>query len=160
MDRQSLDDLARSLALALSRRNVVRGSGATSLGAVMAVLAWNQAAAACKANRQPCKQGTDCCSGTCKRRNGKKRCRATPGARGCTIEHACGAACPGDPNGFCALRLNDKPFCFTIGKCEACTSDADCIEFSGGNPKARCVQCPNLCDAEDNFRQCVVPGPA
>ena len=158
MDRQAFDDLTRWLARARSRRKVVRGSGAAVLGVFWGLATWNRAAAVCKSNRQRCQDGGECCSGTCKRKKGKKRCRATPGARGCTIEHACGAACPGDPNGFCALRLNDKPFCFIIGKCEACTSDADCIEFSGGNPKARCVQCPELCDAEDNFRQCVIPG--
>jgi hypothetical protein len=152
------DAIIRSLARIRSRRGMVRGLSA-GLVATLATSQFQREAAACRANGKPCQNDGNCCSGTCKGKKKDKTCRRARGAQGCTSDDTCGTVCPKEPNGFCAATLGGKPFCFTIGKCFPCTSHQDCVEETG-NPGARCVECPELCDAEDFFRQCVVAGPA
>ena len=158
VDRDRFDALIRSLALDRSRRGVIRGLSACSAGATLAALGVQQTAAACRDNGGKCKRDNDCCSGTCKGKKKRGKCRPAEGARGCTIDDPCHTVCPDDPAGFCAMTVAGKPFCFQIGSCFDCTSNEDCVDFSG-NSGARRVRCPEACGAEFNFRECVVAGP-
>jgi hypothetical protein len=156
MDHEKFDAFVRSFALAPSRRRIVLGLGAATLGASSGMSGVRQAEAACKDNRKPCNKDTDCCSGTCKKKNGEKKCRRTAGARGCTIEDICGERnCPGALDADCAVTVGGKPFCFVDGKCFACESNKDCVDELGING-ARCVECAVECDEETNFRACVI----
>ena len=157
MDAIRFDALIRLLAHGRSRRRMLREFGREIAAAPLALIGFWQDAAACRNNGRRCKIGQQCCSGICagSRKKNKAKCRPAEGARGRTIDDACGTPCPGSPSSFCARTLGGKPFCFAIGSCFDCDSTEECVDFTG-NPRARCVRCPELCGAEDNFRQCVV----
>jgi hypothetical protein len=145
MDHARFDAFTRGLALAASRRGVTRGVGAATLGAVLGVFATHESALACKENGKKCKKSSLCCSGTCKGKKRKKKCRPFADARGCTIEDGCAEVpCPDFPNGLCYVTVTGKPFCATTGGCFACRADADCFPDFGAN--AHCVTCPSCGD--------------
>jgi hypothetical protein len=153
MDACRFDRLTRALAAAASRRQTLVG---LVLGAVALRGRGGEVAASpgCKKKGKRCKKNKDCCSGTCKGKKGKKKCKNTAGARGCTIEDTCGVdSCPDFPGAACGVTVGGKPFCFTAAICFACSSDAQCVaQFGDSGP--RCISCPTSCDEQDNFRAC------
>ncbi|MGH2617342.1 MAG: hypothetical protein ACRDJC_19085 [Thermomicrobiales bacterium] len=155
MEGARFDRLIRLLTPSVARRQTLLGLllGAFALGRGMGAAA----SPGCKTNGARCRRNTQCCSGTCKgkRKKGKRNCRPTPGARGCTIDDGCHSSivtCAG-PGTFCGVTLAGKPFCGNIGACTACDSNAEC-ETLLNEPGARCVSCPEGCSAGDNFRAC------
>jgi hypothetical protein len=154
LDHTRFDDLTRLLASDASRRSIVCGLGAAALGFSLGIATVREVAAG-KKNGKRCKKAKDCCSGTCQGKKGKKKCKNTAGARGCTIEDVCGAAiqCPDVPGeASCVVTRVGKPFWTNLGECVACDSDADCAVLA---PGAKCVDCPDECGVDQNFRACV-----
>jgi len=115
---------------------------------------------ACRKNGKACdddKKNGDCCSGTCR----KGKCRATPGAAGCTVrQDSCKEGqlpCPNNPSGFCVVLDNGKPFCAAEAGCADCGSDDRCAVLSGGIP-GKCIKTCPLCVDTTN-RACVYKVP-
>jgi hypothetical protein len=90
VDAKRFDRWTRTQAAGGSRRRAILGLGAA---VVVAALGRRSAGAAmlCRPNQQPCKRGSQCCSGVCAGKNGKRRCRAAFSQSTCTIEKN---ACP------------------------------------------------------------------
>jgi hypothetical protein len=158
MDPDRFDDLAHALGFAPSRRDLARVLAGAALGALLTALGRpREAAAVCKQDGAKCKKNPNCCSGTCKGKKKKRKCRAAPEARGCTIDDPYATPCPesSNPNQFCWVTLGGKPFCGTGVKCFNCSSNEDCVQ-EASNPSARCVYTPDGCSAQYNYRSCVV----
>ena len=158
MDANRFDELVLALGAAPSRRGMLRMGGTSVLAAVLTALGLPPgAAAACKNDNAKCRKDADCCSGACKGKKRKRKCRAVPEARGCTIDDPYATPCPGATNAsqYCWVTLGGKPFCGTGVKCFPCTSNEHCVQ-EVGNPTARCVVTENGCSAQYNFRSCVV----
>lgn len=83
MDEARFDDLTRSLAEIASRRWIVRRLASVALGAVLAGLgleaAAAQEAARCHKLGKKCERGDKCCAGKCKH----SKCRCTGGMKPC-----------------------------------------------------------------------------
>ncbi|MGH2617341.1 MAG: hypothetical protein ACRDJC_19080, partial [Thermomicrobiales bacterium] len=161
MDGSRFESLVLSITACPSRRRLASAFVAGALSAVAATLGLQQEAeAACRHNGARCRSDTKCCSGNCRKKKGKRRCRPTPGARGCTIDTPCDETvpCPGAPDSvdsFCGITLAGKPYCATAApqECADCASHAEC-EVLLNQPGARCVSCPGHCSTS-NFRICV-----
>ncbi len=112
MDEARFDDLTRSLAGTASRRWIVRRLAGVALGAALAGLGLEEAAAKCVVLGKGCKSGSQCCSGFCQRHGkctkdgkltGKCKCRCPTGTTACGSRACCGqgqqcqnGACAGD----------------------------------------------------------------
>lgn len=154
MDSERFDDFIRAFAMSPSRRTILRSLGGGVSAALIGTLGYRQAAAACKKDGKKCDKDKDCCSGTCKGKKGKRKCRSEPLAFGCTTDDACNQRpCPDDPDGDCAVTITGKPFCFRDGQCFDCSSNQDCVD--AGQAGGHCVKCPEECVAATNFRACV-----
>jgi hypothetical protein len=150
MDATHFDRLTRVLAHAGSRRQTLL---ALLLGGVLVTPVIDDAAAGpgCKNVGKKCKKAKDCCSGVCKGKKGRKRCKAhdTGGCQAGQIQGTCGGtdvACTtsaGQP-GLCNTTTGDAGYCGTGGDCFPCTKDADCREVCGSG--AACVLCEGGCD--------------
>jgi hypothetical protein len=129
MDGTRFDDLTAKLAA--SRRTILRTAGIGALGAVLARLGLEDAAAACKAPGKGCKQGDKCCGGA-KCRKDKCRCpkgRAECGKDCCQPGQVCqdgapkvcvnGPLAPGDA---CSPK---KELACASGNCECITNTED-----------------------------------
>jgi hypothetical protein len=138
VDADRFDELAVSLTA--GRRAVVRR---VLVGAVAALVARGGTAKAgaplCGDKGAPCKQKTECCSGKCKKKQGKKKgkCQACPSG---TI------ACP------------------SLGACQGCCGDGDCptgvscvsgacdcpskTTFCRGRGVAQCCDPQDTCDPD------------
>jgi hypothetical protein len=95
-----------------------------------------------------CKSASQCCSGICHGKKGKKTCRAhdastCAGQEGCAGEEAFCTTTSGD-DGLCFVTTGKAPFCAYTGTCFACTKDADCEPVCGAG--AACTVCPG-CEA-------------
>ncbi len=82
----------------------------------------------CLEYNDPCRKHTQCCSGICTGKPGRKRCRAH-GAGTCSQQDEGVCTTPDNPG---ALRCNSNPRCF-------------CFETTGGN---------NFCGAWFDYRAC------
>jgi hypothetical protein len=98
-----------------------------------------------------CKRASQCCSGICKGKKGRKRCKAHD-TGGCQPESLCtffgeeGVPCTtssGVP-GQCGTTTGNAGYCVGAGDCFLCAKDADCHAICG--PQAACVQCPEECN--------------
>jgi hypothetical protein len=117
----------------------------------------------CKNVGKKCKNAGQCCSGVCKGKKGKKRCKAHDTGKcppGLT-ETACGAdeeqGCTTSTGlqGVCDTTTGNAGYCLVSGDCFPCAKDADCRPFCG--PTAACVQCADCVDAGNTV--CGTAGP-
>jgi hypothetical protein len=160
MDPVRFDALTLGVGAEPSRRGLLRLVGTGAMAALVSALNRPEGVGAlCKSDGGKCRRGPECCSGTCQgKKKKKRRCRAAPGALGCTIDDPYATPCPNssDPNHFCWVTLANKPFCGTSLQCFACASDDDCVS-QFGNASARCVKFgPEAgCQAYNN-RSCIV----
>jgi hypothetical protein len=158
VETDRFDGLARSVSTLLSRRSI---AGRLGLG----VLALPGLAEAKKHKHKKkkkvkfndfgcvdvgkfCKNSGQCCSGICKGKKGKRKCKAHD-ASTCTADQD---ACFGSPTlcapgaggtGECTRTTGDASYCFASGDCFACTKDADCVPFCGAG--AACIVCASEC---------------
>jgi hypothetical protein len=98
-----------------------------------------------------CKNESQCCSGICQGKQGKKTCQAHDQST-CQAGQTL-AICGGDANvscttsggdpGLCLSTTGSAGYCFASGDCFACTKDADCEPVCG--PGAACIVCAEPC---------------
>lgn len=158
MDAERFDALTRNFFTGASRRGLfvalVSGLAMFAAGPEVA-----RGGARCKDGGAKCKKSSECCAGSCKGKKRKKRkCQAAPDeARGCAVNDPYGRSCPGRTNDsqYCWVTLDGKPFCGTSVKCFSCASNADCAQEVGFTG-ARCVETPEGCSAQYNYRSCVI----
>jgi hypothetical protein len=190
--RTSITDLPGGLAglcVLPSRRDVLRGLATMGLGLGLAVVPGlaeakpkrrkqpkrpkpaKPNAYGCLEVNDPCRKATQCCSGICTGKPGKKRCRA----------HGAGS-CPQNTPGACTAPFVDVPalkceagcFCYgtTAGSnfcssgvyndqrnCTTCKRDADCVAL-GFPPGSACAPIPKIgiCAGFcDSGRACLAP---
>jgi hypothetical protein len=170
MDGARFDGLTRSVSTLLSRRSL---AGALGLGA----LALPGLADAKKKHKHKkkkkvklndfgcvdvgnfCKNSSQCCSGICQGKKGKKKCQAHDDG-GCQEgQDAClgvMALCNIEGvMGECTRTTGDAGYCFGgSGDCFDCSKDADCVPFCGA--QAACIVCTADCAAEGTTA-CVAP---
>lgn len=104
----------------------------------------------CKDVGKKCRKAKDCCSGVCKGKKGKKRCKAhdtggcTPGGNtvGCGGTDVACTTSNGVP-GQCVTTTGNAGYCGTGGDCFPCAKDADCRPVCG--PGAACIKCEVGC---------------
>jgi hypothetical protein len=97
-----------------------------------------------------CQNGSQCCSGTCAGKKGKRTCRAhdvgdcQAGAEPdfCGVTDIACTTSGGQP-GACATTTGNAGYCLVSGDCYACRTDLDCQRAGGGilGPTAACIQC-------------------
>lgn len=157
MDANQFDDVIRWLSAGSSRRTVL---GFALGGAIAAGHLWDAAAKnrnkrkkkkvtfngyGCVSVNKHCKNASQCCSGICKGKKGKKRCKAhdaggcPPGATVSSCSGMESVACTtstGFP-GWCYGTTGGAAYCWGAGAQAECTKDADCIPIFG--PAAACV---------------------
>jgi hypothetical protein len=160
MDAARFDHLTRSLTSARSRRQTVL---AMLLGGVLTAREAADIAAGpgCKNVGVKCKKKSDCCSGVCKGKKKKKKCRAhdTGGCKPGQQEAVCGGedvlcTTVAGLEGVCDTTTGNAGYCTSDGGCFACQRDADCRSFCG--PKAACIRCADEC-ADVGGTACVGP---
>jgi hypothetical protein len=167
VERYQFDSLTRLLNGALLRRHLLRGLAGLGLGlAAMHRVGIAEArqkrtrkvkpnAFGCLNVGDPCKRDTQCCSGICKGKKGKRRCKAhdtggcAAGAQtvGCGTDVACTAS-SGKP-GQCVTTTGNAGYCAAniggggSGYGQGCKTDFDCQVVAGGlfGPTAACVRC-------------------
>jgi hypothetical protein len=154
------DTAARTLAATGSRRATLRLAASAVLGAI--ATRWIPAAAAsvevCRGGGARCQQGAQCCSGTCKKRRGKRSgtCRRFGNA----LAGNCApiAMCQEQRAPVCRVidgngQVNDGK-CYPVGENSAicartfacdlispiCQNDADCAA-AGFGPDSLCIPC-------------------
>lgn len=145
MDGHHFDRWTRSLAARSSRRRIL----AMLLGGVALWQGEDDGVAGpgCKNVGKPCQKKKDCCSGICKGKRGRKKCKGHDGGScqaGQGLEH-----CPGNPvddcvtsggsDGHCWTTTGNAAYCGGPGGCISCQRDADCRIYCG--PDAACVRC-------------------
>jgi hypothetical protein len=97
----------------------------------------------CKNVGKPCQKKKDCCSGICKGKKGKKKCKAhdsggcQPTADTCGQDIDCTTST--GEMGTCFTTTGNAGYCANDGGCSPCTRDADCKPLCG--PQAACVRC-------------------
>ena len=168
MEPQRFDSLSRSLAGRESRREVLRGLFASSLGLGLAQLPGLTAARkrrkrkkdtpkrpkpnafGCLNVEDACTKAAQCCSGICAGKKGKKRCRAHDTADcqagdtlvGCFGEHVTCTTSTGLA-GRCGTTTGNAGYCLSAVRCWPCKTDRDCQTANGGafGPRAACLPC-------------------
>jgi hypothetical protein len=107
-----------------------------------------------------CKHDGQCCSGICKGKKGKKRCRAhgqstcRRGQDACTRPDVDCLSSTGE-SGDCFVTTGKASFCGADGDCFACTKDADCIPVCG--PQAACIVCVGCAEEVGTDTACESP---
>ena len=160
MDRINFSVLTHTLADLPSRRDVLRGLVGAGVGFGTARLPPPVEA---KKKRKPgkpkpnafgclnvgdfCQSASQCCSGICQGKKGKKRCKAhdaTSCAAGqrnmnCGGEDIPCTSSTGNP-GICETTTGNAPYCASSGYYGVpCTKDEDCQLYCG--PRAACLPC-------------------
>jgi hypothetical protein len=145
MDGDRFDALTRALGAGRSRRGILRGLGATALGAGATAVGLDRAGAAarCRPQAVVCSKNTDCCSSNClpKDRTGRRYCaecgspaqcpapvNASAICTGGTCSFTCNAGFQSDGAGGCVAASTCPP-CGPVGQ-SACFW-LDCSDFSG-----------------------------
>jgi len=168
VDERRFDWLTRRLADPSSRRRVLSTLAGGALG-LLPVLSWEAAAATCLATGKACKRGSQCCSGLCKGKKGKKKCRPVPFQSLCTTRISvclrddltisdCGL---GSLVCDCQVTTAGRAFCSDSGidssDCD-CASDQECQARLGAG--AACVRrAGNSCDVCRGPTFCALPCP-
>ena len=173
MDSDRFDRLARSLSSLLTRRTLAGTVGLATFGLPGLVDAKKRKKHKKKKVKRNefgcvnvgdlCKNNGQCCSGICKGKKGKKKCKAhdestcQPGQHEgfCAID---GVNVPcvtstGDPTGLCDTTTGKAGYCAHDGECFPCAKDADCQPICG--PQAACVVCAGC--TETGGTGCVGP---
>lgn len=149
MDATRFDHWIRTLSTPSSRRRMLSGF---LLGAITARFAIEEAAAGpdCKNVGKKCKKAKDCCSGVCKGKKGKKKCKAhdTGGCQAGQTFTGCGGTTvmcttSAAAQGGCITTTGNAGYCSATTNCFSCQRDADCVPFCG--PQAACVTCATNC---------------
>jgi hypothetical protein len=145
MDASAFDRLSRTLWMAGSRR-VALGALLATAGAALGLAETNRVTAhSCtlKANGQHCSNGSECCSGWCKRKQGtkKKFCRQAAGQGTCTTaENGCeGNVVSCGTNCDCLVTTQGRSFCSDSSTPSggSCDSDRQCENRLGKG--AKCI---------------------
>ena len=157
MDRDRFDHLARSLATLLTRRRLagVFGLGALALPGLIGAKKRHKQKRKKKIKRNDfgcvnvgkfCKRNGQCCSGICRGKKSKKKCKAhdTGGCQAALHEADCGGVdvpcvTSTGEEGVCDATTGKAPYCTRRGDCFACSKDADCAPFCG--PQGACIIC-------------------
>lgn len=168
MEQHRFDQIARTLSTLQSRRGLL---GALGLGA----LVLPETAGARKKKKKKakfnefgcvnvgdfCKNNSQCCSGLCEGKKGKKRCSAHDSSTCQSGQNACDDAeavpCVSSAGALmaaCDTTTGNAPYCSADGDCFPCKKDADCVAFCG--PQAACIQCA-ACADEGVVTACVGP---
>lgn len=144
MDDHRFDTMTKRIAAVSSRRSLLGGLAGGALAALLGRAAAGQEAARggggrptgrCLGEKKECRRGAQCCSGVCKGKRGKKKCRRAPGQGTCTTDrNVCavgnpGIGCNGDFACACAVTTGGTAFCGSLfgDSCAACASGADCV---------------------------------
>jgi hypothetical protein len=112
----------------------------------------------CKNVGKKCSKKKDCCSGACKGKKGKKKCKAhdtggcQPTADTCSQNSDCTTST--GEMGTCFTTTGNAGYCANEGECFPCTRDADCKPFCG--PQAACARCTE-CLPGQNTTACLGP---
>jgi hypothetical protein len=155
MDTHRLDQLARAVGGAHSRRRALQLLAGGVAGPVLALLGQGDAVAACRTFEQTCESGQDCCDGLglrcrkgrCRCQNGWKHCQAGPGCQNLKSDEdhcgTCGNECSGAArccyNGTCEPTCGDTNTC--CGDCFTAVDEGDpvpdpeeaiCCQEAGG----------------------------
>ena len=149
MDRLRIDDVARLMGGATSRRGALRLIAAAAVGTALGIPRARDAAAVCRPEGSPCRRPDQCCSGACRGRDGAKTCRSTRYQGICTIDSGSSQQCDDGSqpdNCLCEITLRGTAFCaengiFYLPDGAACTSDAQCREATG-NETSVCFRDP------------------
>jgi hypothetical protein len=186
MNTDHVDDMTRMLTILPSRRDVLRGLAGAGLG--LGAFRFRGATEAKKRKNKhkkhkpkkatpnefgclevgdPCKTATQCCSGVCEGKKGKKRCRAHGnGTCNQTIQAFCAPDNPtislcNSADCVCVRTTAGSNFCTSTQgvQCADCTRDADC-EALGFLPGSACLpwsegQCAGDCG--ETGMACAVP---
>lgn len=150
MDQDRFDRLIRSLA---SRRRTILFSLALAPGGIAVPRA--SAASPCTIVGKGCAGKSECCSGICMGKKGKKTCRphdtggCTKGQNSCSASVDIACTAPTGVEGLCYTTTGHAGYCGTDGQCAACARDADCRDLFG--PTAACVQNCALCSNTGGF---------
>jgi hypothetical protein len=160
VDQDRFDAWTRRIASRSHRRAAAKLLTGGALGAVFAAFGLTAATAGpdCGADGAPCKKKTDCCSGACKRKKGKKKGKCQPCQAACCRDADCtgGKRCQG---GTCTCP-DGQVDC--AGTCRQCCGDGHCTggkTCQGGNcacPSGKhdcagtCMNCCNDADCGGN----------
>jgi hypothetical protein len=156
MDAKRFDRIARLVALSMDRRAMGRVMVGAGLVCGAGMRATPSVHAACLADGQGCRRGSQCCSGLCAAQGGRKKCRPAPNQGVCTIEAnacvdpartACGPRCS------CYVTLDGKSFCGRNAVSCGCGANNDCARLPG----AVCVKQATGCCALAGNTTCVLP---
>lgn len=166
MDANRFDFFVQSVAANRSRRGVLRAIAAGALAAPALGCGRPVGAGipACIPNGNKCSIAApdECCSGICKKKHGKARCKKAPAAFGCTnLQDSCKGSnfdCPKQAApGLCFVDANHVPFCAdasTAFTCNGCAGDQECVDLFGDG--AFCLFCPD-CAEFGETSACVRP---
>jgi hypothetical protein len=166
LDAERFDTFVQSFAGRRSRRGVLRALAAGAVSAPAVVRGRSAAAGAltCISNGDKCSLAApdQCCSGICKKKHGKARCKKAPAAFGCTnLQDSCQGPNIDCPNraapGLCFVDANHVPFCAdanTQFTCNDCAGDQECVDLFGDG--AFCLFCPD-CVEFSTTSACVKP---
>jgi hypothetical protein len=154
MDFERFDLLTRSVSTLLSRRVLagVLGVAACTFPSVSEAKKHERARKkkrvkfndfGCVNVGNACKNGSQCCSGICQGKRGKKRCRAHD-ASTCAGQDSCAGEttmCTTTDGvaGACFVTTGNAAHCSASGLCFACKTDADCAPICGAG--AACIVC-------------------
>jgi hypothetical protein len=131
MDGHRFDLLSKSLATRDSRRSTLQALAASVLAIGLGGLGLEDASAQCKPEGKKCKKSGQCCSGKCKGKKGKKKCRCralkepctgTTGDNTCCGDLLCStSAC--EPGNRCCRPLGES----CSSTCDCCSQGAQCV---------------------------------
>jgi hypothetical protein len=163
MDAVRFDHLARLVDGTGSRRRTLAALTLGFLG-LSGLHGAAEAGPGCKDVGKRCKRGAQCCSGICKGKHGRKRCRAHD-TGGCRPGHS-GLIC-GEPNpvacttstgkpGLCFTTTGNAGYCGSGVSCVTCSRDDDCRALFGDD-RAACAVCAS-CSGSQITTVCLVPG--
>jgi hypothetical protein len=160
MNAAHFDRWSRALSRAALRRQLLLALllGVANLHGMDGV----DAGPGCKNVGKTCRKSKQCCSGVCKGKKGRKKCKAhdTGGCQAGQSEVRCG----GDVNvpctsangeeGVCDTTTGNAGYCTVGAGCFPCTRDADCRDVCG--PATACIRCAPEC-ADEGGTACVGP---
>lgn len=94
-----------------------------------------------------CKNNGQCCSGICKGKKNKRKCKAHDESTCQAGQDTCLGTNPGCATtagfmGECATTTGKAPYCFSSGDCFPCSKDTDCESILGAGAACTvCAQC-------------------
>ena len=110
MSDDQFDAMLTALARARTRREMLAAVGVATAGAAATAATGEAQSSGCRGDSSRCKRNTHCCSGRCRKRQGKKgRCLCSTQGKRCLVTRDC---CDGEvelvcDNGFCEPTAQD-----------------------------------------------------